>query len=1342
MENRKKYGDYYLGLDIGTDSVGWAAADPDYNLLRFNQKSMWGSRLFPEAKTAVERRTNRIARRRIQRRNQRLALLQDLFKAEICKKDPDFFVRLSESMLHEEDKTVKSKNSLFADPSFDDKAYHKKYPTIYHLRSELIHSSKPHDARLVYLAIHHIVKYRGHFLFEGDIDTGSSFDHIMQGYRAEVEDALDIPFICSDPAEMKRILCDRDSTKTDKQKRLYALFDCKSNTPAGALLKMITGASVKLKDVFPVSDEEEKGIKIEFGSDEYEQLVPRLEALLADDYMILAKAKAIHDWALLESIRHGHEYLSDAKKEIYEQHSRDLKQLKKLIKKYLPDSYDKVFKDPGCPNNYCAYSGTAKIKGKKAVIEKRCQQADFIKFLSGLMKDIAAEDTELEAVKARLAAGIFMPKLRTKDNSVVPNQLHLKELEMILKNASGYLPFLNENDGEGISVKDKILQILTFRIPYYVGPLNDQDKKAKNTWVVRRSHEKIYPWNFDDIVDKEMSAANFITRMTANCTYLRDQPVLPQNSLLYTRFMVLNELNNLKIDGEPIPVSLKQDIYTDCFEKRAKVTLNALVKYLQSKGQNITKDQITGIDGDFRATLKVWQDMHAILEEKFSPDIAEGIIRLSTVLGEDKKMLHKKLTQEYGKILTPEMIGKAAGKRYTGWGRLSAKLLTGIYDDQYDPETAEYKNIITAMWDTNENLMQLLGGEHGYAEAIQRYNQANVQDSGLTYQTVKDLYLSPSVKRSVWQTIQIVKGIKKIAGHDPKKVFIEMARGGGEKNKRTESRKSKLTALYKACKDESRDWIEELDAQDESAYRSDRLYLYYTQMGKCMYTGEAIDLDKIYDTTVYDIDHIYPRSKVKDDSLDNRVLVKRVVNANKTDIYPIDKSIHDKMHSFWAMLLEKGFISQRKYERLIRSTPLTDDELSDFVARQLVETRQSTKAVADILKQQMPETEIVYVKANLVSEFRQTKDMLKCREVKDLHHGKDAYLNIVVGNVYNTKFTRDPRNFFKERDHEYSLNQMYEFPVKRGNTVAWIPKDSGSIATVRKMMNKNNVLVTKMVFDQNGQLFDLNPVKKERWQLPLKKKNSCFTDSSKYGGYNSIKGTYFMLVEHTEDDQRKRSIVDMPLHMACAGISQDDIVKMLEKDKELIKPIILIDHIGINSLLEIDNCKMYLVSRTGNRIEYTIAHQLIMGDEKEKYLRKIIKYCDRADVYSQTHKKGILAITNHDEITTESNQQLYNLFVSKLTDTIYNVRLKKQATDLKNKEKMFKTLSLETQCHVLRQILNLFTSNKQAADLSELGLGKRVGFIRTDRCISNYQNAILINQSITGLFESKKDLLA
>ena len=32
--------DYYIGLDVGTDSVGWAVTDKDYNLLKFKDSGI------------------------------------------------------------------------------------------------------------------------------------------------------------------------------------------------------------------------------------------------------------------------------------------------------------------------------------------------------------------------------------------------------------------------------------------------------------------------------------------------------------------------------------------------------------------------------------------------------------------------------------------------------------------------------------------------------------------------------------------------------------------------------------------------------------------------------------------------------------------------------------------------------------------------------------------------------------------------------------------------------------------------------------------------------------------------------------------------------------------------------------------------------------------------------------------------------------------------------------------------------------------------------------------------------------------------------------------------------
>ena len=46
--------------------------------------------------------------------------------------------------------------------------------------------------------------------------------------------------------------------------------------------------------------------------------------------------------------------------------------------------------------------------------------------------------------------------------------------------------------------------------------------------------------------------------MTNKCTYLIGADVLPKNSLLYSRFMLLNELNNIKINKEPIKTEIKK----------------------------------------------------------------------------------------------------------------------------------------------------------------------------------------------------------------------------------------------------------------------------------------------------------------------------------------------------------------------------------------------------------------------------------------------------------------------------------------------------------------------------------------------------------------------------------------------------------------------------------------------------------------------------------------------------------------------------------------------------------------------------------------------------------------
>src|SRR5699024_7875499 len=158
--------------------------------------------------------------------------------------------------------------------------------------------------------------------------------------------------------------------------------------------------------------------------------------------------------------------------------------------------------------------------------------------------------------------------------------------------------------------------------------------------------------------------------------------------------------------------------------------------------------------------------------------------------------------------------------------------------------------------------------------------------------------------------------LQKVMGGPPRRLFIEMAREKMDTG-RTLSRKNMLHELYAKCREEERDWLSELESREEHTFKSDRLFLYYIQKGRCMYCGKQIDIQELWDANIYDIDHIYPQSKVMDDSIRNRVLTCRTCNAEKSDRYPLKEEIRQKMKPFWESLRDGGFIEKEKFKRLV-----------------------------------------------------------------------------------------------------------------------------------------------------------------------------------------------------------------------------------------------------------------------------------------------------------------------------------------------------------------------------------------------------------------------------------------
>ncbi len=1379
MEYGKKY---YLGLDLGTSSVGWAVTDEKYQLRRAKGKDLWGSRLSDEASPSADRRSHRTNRRRTQREKARIGLLTEYFAEEIAKVDPGFLIRLQESKYHYEDRSKENqqKYAIFNDENYKDDDYFTEYPTIFHLRKELLESNEPHDVRLVYLALLNMFKHRGNFL-NSSLDTGTDSDLDMSAAWREfatTAELFDIVFgEALDIKKIESILGEKGASRSRICENLCEYLGVKrADKQKYELLQLVTGKTVKLVNIYNVNgnevvSDEDKGFSICFRDTGYEEKSIQAKEMLGDDYFALIEAaKQVHDIGLLANITKGHKYLTQARVEAYQQHQEDLVLLKKVLKKYDMKAYNKMFRVME-GENYSAYVGSVNSSDKK--IRRNGgngrSSEELYRTIRGFLKNFPQDD-DVVSILERIESENFLPKQLTSANGVIPNQVYVKEMAAILKNAEEYLPFLQEKDESGYSVSERILMLFSFRIPYYVGPIGQKyvDEKGYNVWAVRKEGQKtgrVLPWNFEEKIDTKRTAEKFIERMVRHCSYLTEERTLPKASLLYEKFMVLNELNNLRVLGEEISVEQKQDIYKELFLKGKKVSISCLESYFKERGivTSEKKDFLSGIDveGGFKASLSSLGKFRGVLGEdallESNQAMMEDIVYRGTIFGDDKNFMKNYITERYGKVLSDEQIKRILGFKFTGWGNLSKEFL----EMEGKSEDGITRSIMLALWETNDNLMKLLSDKYTYRETLEA--KASRMDKPLSEWCPEDLdgmYLSAPVKRMVWQTLKIINELVNITGHTPDKVFVEMAREDGEKGRRTNSRKKKLMDLYNAIGKEGREWQSEIDKYTDADLRQKKLYLYYLQKGKCMYSGERIDLHTLLtDNTAYDIDHIYPQHFIKDDSIENNmVLVKKQNNAEKSDSYPIDAGIRGKMFCFWRMLEEEGFITKEKYSRLIRTTPFTEEEKASFVSRQLVETRQGTKAITQILQHALPETTIVFSKAGEVSAFREEYDMVKVRCVNELHHAKDAYLNIVVGNAYFTKFTSNPLNFIRaaskksnEARYKYNMKNIFLYDIWDGEDIAWVgTKDnpqSTTLMMVKNTVRKNSALLTKRTYIAHGAftgkdtVYPARNAKKQGYIAVTQ--DPRLSDVTKYGGRTSISNMCYCLAGYKVNGKRTLSLEGLPIYLGnIETLSEAKIIAYLEEtlaleyaNKTVSDITVKLRCVRFNSLLKIDGFHYYLGGKSVVRVLLQNAEPLFLSEELAEYVKKIEK-AQTIRFYGEVDQSG------NRLISKQANQNLYNELLHKITEETYKAKKNSIGNILQEGQETFEKLTLEEQIEVLLQIIVWCGIPCNAVDMSKIGGSKLSGKCTIDKKITNCKEAKIIYTSATGLITKSVDLLS
>lgn len=1320
---------------------------------------MWGVHLFDEANQSQERRAFRTARRRLDRRQQRVQLLEELFAKEIGNIDENFFIRRKESALFEED--THHGVRLFHGGNMTDEAYHNAYPTIHHLILDLMTSTQPHDVRLVYMACAWLVANRGHFLFDIPADEVARILDFNTVYRDFcdylTEMGYGLPWAETIHADQLLEILRKDCGVRKKEEAFSQAFydggkipkSCDEDFPfsRAAIITLLAGGKVKPSDLFGnelYADLD--SVSLAMSDEDF----VRVAAELDEGAQLLYKLRAMRDCAQLLSSMKDCYCISQGKVAVYEQHQRDLKFLKGFVKKYCPKKYDDIFRNP-VKDNYVSYSGNGKsLKENEKKCLKSATKDAFSDYLLKQLKDLTISEADrpaFEAMLSRLQARTFLPKQKDGDNRVIPQQLYRYELQEILNHAQEYLPMLLEADEDGITVKDKILSVFDFKIPYFVGPLHNTG--ANNAWLVRKQEGKIRPWNFEQLVDLDASEQGFIQRMINRCTYLPSEEVLPVDSLLYEKFMVLNEINNLKLNGLSIPVAVKQELYNEVFCSCPRVTGKRIREYLYNHGYMAKEDELSGIDITIKANLKSYHIFRRMMENGLLTQAdVEEIIR-HAAYSEDKSRLRKWLIETYPQ-LSEEDISYILRQKLKEFGRLSARLLCGLYGSVKGSDTGEAFTILDAMWETNDNFMQLCSGKYTFADQVQEIRSAYYAEKPRSLNDKLDeMYVSNAVKRPIFRTLDIVQDVVKANGCAPKRIFVEMARGGTaeQKGKRTKSRKEQLLELYKQVKTEDsrrlQKELEEMGTMVDNRLQSDRLFLYYLQLGKSAYTGRPIDLSRLTDGT-YNLEHIYPRCHVKDDStLNNLVLVESEINGMKSDTYPVPEEIRRNMTPFWHMLKENNLMTEEKYRRLTRSTRFTPEEQMGFINRQLVETRQSTKVIKDLLEEKFPNTEIICVKAGLVSEFRQAFQMLKCRSVNDLHHAKDAYLNVVVGNVYHERFTK--KWFSLDSSYNVQAEKLFAKALYHGEIPYW--NGENDLALVRKTMGKNAVHLTRYAFCRKGGLFDQQPVKKGENLIPIKEGRP----TEKYGGYNKPTASFFALARFTQKKKREIMFVPIPLLYAdkflqgereALEVTSAEIYRITGKTVTDLELLLQGRPLKVNTVISLDGTRVTLAGKSagGRQLLISLLESVVIGYKWDAYIKGMERYLNKQQV-----NRSIILDEKHDHISRDKNMELYALMTEKMGVWPFIKVPNNQANTLKGGTEKFAELDEMEQVKTLMSMLSLFGAGAGGVDLEKIGGKKASGMKLLSSNLSNwkkqYTDVRIIDQSASGLFECRSENL-
>lgn len=538
---------------------------------------------------------------------------------------------------------------------------------------------------------------------------------------------------------------------------------------------------------------------------------------------------------------------------------------------------------------------------------------------------------------------------------------------------------------------EKYIEILTRKRDFYVGP---GDEKNRTDYGIYKKDGRTIDSIFEELIGR--------------CSIYNEEQRAPAASYTAQEFNLLNDLNNLTINGRKLTEEEKKTII-DRILNTKNVGTATMVKILKEvtglgkdidiKGYSVDKDNKMVFNHTFEAErkLRAFLQDTSINYEEFS---IEDKDKLAIVLSKsmDYKSLEKNCVREFPNFGEEEikLLFSYLQKNkslYSRWHSFSLRLMKEMREDLY-------KN--------SKNQMNILV-ERGIKKSIKaNFSKFKYIPVGF----LDDEIYNPVVKRSINQSIRIVNAILKKYG-DLEAIVIEMPRDTNENEAKKkiqkiqgDNEKEKNEALNRAISEYniSKEYI------NTQKGLLTKIRLWYQQDGRCIYTGKPISIqDLVHYPNKFEIDHIIPKSISLDDSLNNKVLCYNIANQLKGQRTPFsafstnqNDISYDEIKDRAYKLFKANKISKEKYELLTFEEDISKQEVREkFINRNLNDTRYASRVVLngleEFMKDKSKETQIHVVRGKFTYQVRKRWGLEKDRDESYMHHAVDA---IIVAACY------------------------------------------------------------------------------------------------------------------------------------------------------------------------------------------------------------------------------------------------------------------------------------------------------------------------------------------------------